>query len=295
MPIYALGERTPTIHPDAFVHPDAVVIGDVRIGAVLVDLARRGAARRLRHDHRGRAHVDPGRRRRPRGRRVPDGDRRRLRDRPPRPPRGLRHPRPRPGGQRLGRAAPGERPLAGPPSPPARSCATAPTCPRARSPWACRRRSRRARATTRRSTTARRPTSPTPGGTSANCAGSRRSRSRPAARGRAPRGPRGRWRSRRSKPCSRVAARPATISASPALAQATSKTGPGSAARKRRTAATLWATSPPRRLGALVAPPQHAPASIRLATTPGGGHAWSVDGEPRENSSSPSSALTRMA
>jgi carbonic anhydrase/acetyltransferase-like protein (isoleucine patch superfamily) len=33
MPLYALGDRTPTIHPDAFVHPDAVVIGDVRIGA----------------------------------------------------------------------------------------------------------------------------------------------------------------------------------------------------------------------------------------------------------------------
>jgi len=33
MPIYALGDRTPTIHEDAFVHPDAVVIGDVRIGA----------------------------------------------------------------------------------------------------------------------------------------------------------------------------------------------------------------------------------------------------------------------
>ena len=33
MPIYALGDRTPTIHPDAFVHPDAVVSGDVRIGA----------------------------------------------------------------------------------------------------------------------------------------------------------------------------------------------------------------------------------------------------------------------
>ena len=33
MPIYALGERAPTIHPDAFIHPDAVVIGDVRIGA----------------------------------------------------------------------------------------------------------------------------------------------------------------------------------------------------------------------------------------------------------------------
>lgn len=33
MPIYALGDRTPSIHPDAFVHPDAVIIGDVRVGA----------------------------------------------------------------------------------------------------------------------------------------------------------------------------------------------------------------------------------------------------------------------
>ena len=33
MPIYALGERVPRIHPEAFVHPDAVVIGDVRVGA----------------------------------------------------------------------------------------------------------------------------------------------------------------------------------------------------------------------------------------------------------------------
>lgn len=33
MPIYALGDRVPTIHPDAFVHPDAVIIGDVRLGA----------------------------------------------------------------------------------------------------------------------------------------------------------------------------------------------------------------------------------------------------------------------
>jgi carbonic anhydrase/acetyltransferase-like protein (isoleucine patch superfamily) len=33
VPIYALGDRVPTIHPDAFVHPDAVIIGDVRIGA----------------------------------------------------------------------------------------------------------------------------------------------------------------------------------------------------------------------------------------------------------------------
>ena len=33
MPIYRLGDLTPDVHPDAFVHPDAVVIGDVRIGA----------------------------------------------------------------------------------------------------------------------------------------------------------------------------------------------------------------------------------------------------------------------
>jgi len=33
VPIYALGDRVPEIHPDAFVHPDAVIIGDVRLGA----------------------------------------------------------------------------------------------------------------------------------------------------------------------------------------------------------------------------------------------------------------------
>jgi carbonic anhydrase/acetyltransferase-like protein (isoleucine patch superfamily) len=33
VPVYALGELTPTIHPDAYIHPDATVIGDVRIGA----------------------------------------------------------------------------------------------------------------------------------------------------------------------------------------------------------------------------------------------------------------------
>jgi carbonic anhydrase/acetyltransferase-like protein (isoleucine patch superfamily) len=32
VPIYALGEYEPEIHPFAFVHPDAVVIGRVRIG-----------------------------------------------------------------------------------------------------------------------------------------------------------------------------------------------------------------------------------------------------------------------
>ena len=34
MPIYVLGDRVPRIHPDAFIHPDAVIIGDVRIGAM---------------------------------------------------------------------------------------------------------------------------------------------------------------------------------------------------------------------------------------------------------------------
>jgi carbonic anhydrase/acetyltransferase-like protein (isoleucine patch superfamily) len=32
MPIYALDDRRPTIDPRAYVHPDAVIIGDVRIG-----------------------------------------------------------------------------------------------------------------------------------------------------------------------------------------------------------------------------------------------------------------------
>jgi carbonic anhydrase/acetyltransferase-like protein (isoleucine patch superfamily) len=33
VPIYALGDRAPSIDPSAFVHPDAVVIGAVTIGA----------------------------------------------------------------------------------------------------------------------------------------------------------------------------------------------------------------------------------------------------------------------
>ncbi len=33
MVLYALGDRTPTIDPSAYVHPDAVVIGSVTIGA----------------------------------------------------------------------------------------------------------------------------------------------------------------------------------------------------------------------------------------------------------------------
>ncbi len=33
VPVYALGDHEPSIHPDAFVHPDAVIIGQVTIGA----------------------------------------------------------------------------------------------------------------------------------------------------------------------------------------------------------------------------------------------------------------------
>ncbi len=33
MPIYALGNQVPEIHPDAFIHPDAVIIGSVFVGA----------------------------------------------------------------------------------------------------------------------------------------------------------------------------------------------------------------------------------------------------------------------
>jgi carbonic anhydrase/acetyltransferase-like protein (isoleucine patch superfamily) len=33
VPLYALGDLVPDIHPDAYVHPDAVVIGAVTVGA----------------------------------------------------------------------------------------------------------------------------------------------------------------------------------------------------------------------------------------------------------------------
>jgi carbonic anhydrase/acetyltransferase-like protein (isoleucine patch superfamily) len=33
VPVYALGDQIPSIHRDAYVHPDAVVIGNVSIGA----------------------------------------------------------------------------------------------------------------------------------------------------------------------------------------------------------------------------------------------------------------------
>jgi len=33
MPVYALGHQVPTIHPDAYISPEAVIIGSVTIGA----------------------------------------------------------------------------------------------------------------------------------------------------------------------------------------------------------------------------------------------------------------------
>ncbi len=33
MAIYALGDRVPTVHPDAYVHPDATIIGLVEVGS----------------------------------------------------------------------------------------------------------------------------------------------------------------------------------------------------------------------------------------------------------------------
>ena len=33
MPIYRLGDRVPRIHPEAYIHPEAVVIGDVTVGS----------------------------------------------------------------------------------------------------------------------------------------------------------------------------------------------------------------------------------------------------------------------
>jgi carbonic anhydrase/acetyltransferase-like protein (isoleucine patch superfamily) len=33
VPVYALGDLVPTLHPEAFIHPEAVVIGQVSVGA----------------------------------------------------------------------------------------------------------------------------------------------------------------------------------------------------------------------------------------------------------------------
>ena len=50
MAVYALGDRVPSIDPTAFVHPEAVVIGDVRIGpdsSVWYNCVIRGDANRV--------------------------------------------------------------------------------------------------------------------------------------------------------------------------------------------------------------------------------------------------------
>ena len=93
MAVYALADVEPQIHADAYVHPDATVIGNVTIGRGLDGLAAHGAAGRLRVHHRGRAHVGPGRHRGALHAAVPDDHRQRLRDRPSRAPRVLHHPR----------------------------------------------------------------------------------------------------------------------------------------------------------------------------------------------------------
>ena len=62
MALYALGDIVPQIDPDAFVHPDATIIGNVVIGAGVDDLAAGGAARRPEPHRDRRAHVGAGRR-----------------------------------------------------------------------------------------------------------------------------------------------------------------------------------------------------------------------------------------
>ena len=61
MAIYAIDGKTPRIHPEAYVHPDAVVIGDVTIGRGVDHLARGRSAGGLRHHRRRRPDVGAGR------------------------------------------------------------------------------------------------------------------------------------------------------------------------------------------------------------------------------------------
>ena len=58
MPLYELDGVAPRIDADAYVHPDAVVIGDVTRRPRVERVARRGPARRLRDDH-GRRRARP--------------------------------------------------------------------------------------------------------------------------------------------------------------------------------------------------------------------------------------------
>ena len=297
MPIYALGDRTPD-HPPRGLRPPRRRRHRRRAHRrVVVGVAGRGAARRLRHDRGGRAHVDPGRRDGPRGRRVPHGRRQRLRGRAPRAPRGLRDRGP----ARWWAAA--------------RSCCTAPTVhsgatvgagavvrnrtgrPAGRAGGrACPPSSRRARATSRPSRRAPPPTSRTPSGTGATCAASRSSRPPPVRLSAAAARPSVTLALARANPSSRVAAstgddeRQARVGADhvedrPRLAREES-------AHHRDVVGDVAAAQ---RLRA-VAPAEHGARVDRAQDHLLGGdrgHAWTAPA--RLSSSSPSAPLTRMA
>ncbi len=73
MAVYALGDLTPTIDPDAFVHPDATVIGNVTIGpesTIWPQAVLRGDYGFIRDR---RAYLDPGRHGRALHGPAPDG------------------------------------------------------------------------------------------------------------------------------------------------------------------------------------------------------------------------------
>ena len=297
MPIYALGDRD-AHDPPRRLHPPRRRRHRRRPHRRrLVGLAGRRAARRLRHDHRGRAHVDPGRRRDPRGRRIPDGHRRRLRDRPPRAPRGLRDRGPRPRGQRLDRAARGRRAQRARRSARGPSCAIGWTCRPTPWPSGCpptMQTRRRGEDAHRRDLAALYVANARRYRGELRC--SRRSRSRRGARARAAACPSSDARAGELEASLSDVARPATISARAAFAHTTSKTGPGSARRGR--------TAPPRRCArrrrrgcsptSWWRPSSRRRRPVRLVR-PSGVITASVDGAPSESSSSPSSAFTRIA
>ena len=61
MAVYALGDRSPTSTPSAYLHPDCVVIGDVTHRRRVLDLAlRRAAGRRRRHPIGARTSIQDG-------------------------------------------------------------------------------------------------------------------------------------------------------------------------------------------------------------------------------------------
>ena len=138
VPVYALGDQVPSIDATAYVHPDAVIIGSVTIGpesSVWPGAVLRGDDGEIRIGARTSVqdgcvlHTTPER---------PDGRRRRVRDRSPRPPGGLHDRGPGAGRQRRWCCtAPSSTP--GRSSAPTPSCCTTSTFRRGRSPSARRR------------------------------------------------------------------------------------------------------------------------------------------------------------